>query len=69
MKVNKADLLKALEVVKAGLSNNGILAQASSFAFTEGTVPSTSRYSGHFFTLVEFGAIIKNEKGLYTLKK
>jgi hypothetical protein len=38
MKVNKADLLKALEVVKAGLSNNGILLQASSFAFTEGRV-------------------------------
>jgi hypothetical protein len=38
MKINKQDLLKALELVKPGLANREIIEQSNSFAFIDGIV-------------------------------
>lgn len=38
MKINKQELIKALEVVKPGLANNEMIEQATSFAFMGGRV-------------------------------
>lgn len=68
MKINKAELLKALEIVKPGLSNKEMIEQATSFAFMKGRVITFNDEISlsHAVTGLEIEGAIKAEE-LYQL--